>query len=109
MLCKVSSQPGYPNPSISSFGIAFPRNIHPKTVIYHPEPPYSSLQPHGMAVVFHTGVLPISREFWQINESIGLNPRYLLPERSFHFFGIYTFKSKLQKKASFSILPVAML
>lgn len=80
-----------------------------KTVIYHPEPPYSSPQPRGVAAVFHTGVLPIFRELWQINESVGLSPRYLLPERSFHFFGIYTFKSKLQKKASFSILPVAML
>lgn len=30
MLCTVSTQPGYPNPSIFSSGIAFPRNIHPK-------------------------------------------------------------------------------
>lgn len=36
-------------------------------------------------------------------------PRYLLLERSLCFFGIYTFKSKLQKKASVSILSVATL
>lgn len=76
-----------------------------KAVIYHPEPPYSSLQPHGVAVVFHTGVLPISRELW----ICGTKPQIPTSRRSFHFFGICTFKSKLQKKASFSILSVALL
>lgn len=48
-------------------------------------------------------------ELWQVSNSIGLFPRHLLLERSLCFFGIYTFKSKLQKKASLSILSVATL
>lgn len=48
-------------------------------------------------------------ELWQVSNSVYLFPRHLLLERSLCFFGIYTFKSKLQKKASLLLLSVATL
>lgn len=110
MLCSMSTQPGYSHPSISSSGITFSRNIHPKQPGYHltcraslpfPPAPWSGCGCHSQG--------SSAKEIWQLSNFIGLIPRYLLLERSLCFFGIYTFKSKLQKKASVSILSLATL
>lgn len=107
-LGSVSTQQGYPHASASSSGITFSRNIHPKqpgcylarraSLPFLPSCPMEWLWLSLMGF-FCRGALT-GKQFYRY-------PRYLLLERSLCFFGIYTFKSKLQKKASVSILSVA--
>lgn len=90
-LCSVSTQPGCLCASISSSGITFSRNIHPKQPGCHwthraslPFPPAPwRLCSQGSS----------AGELWQVSNSIGLFPRHLPLERLLLFFGIYTFKS----------------
>lgn len=109
MLCSVSPQPGHPHAAISSSGITFSRKTHSKQPGCHWTGRAPTLPPApGRSCGCRLQGSSVG-EFWQVSNSIGLFPRHLLLEWSLIFFGIYTFKSKLQKKASPSTLSVATL